>query len=553
MRRLILPLLLLLSVTLIPIEAKAQLRAAASDRQAWNESLEIGPVPGLTTVWHAAPIETGIPLGETVQLRLKAGTWDPVEWTGAQEIERDGVYSVARVHIAHPGSQQVTVKATTRLGHERVETVMFHGIDLALTPLTLSPIQVSVDEIVIDPESPNASTMRYFFRPQSIAPLVTVGADHYRTSVNRWMTFTVGVQPTELAPLVEWTVNGEVLAPLGAQVELMVYGVHEHAIAAGGDAVWSPQVRLDTYSVRITEDTRDQRIVDGVPVTYRAETDPPGFESEVAWLASTKYGTCSPDRGTGPEFTTEFQGTLGNEGRWVGVRAANSSLGSDNKGASGIFRGPLETAEFSGTLVLDLREREDCLAGSWTVLNDLEQTLGSGIAIGDRSGQDVVMDLESLPNTVLVGTISANGDSITGTLDENGVSIEPILVLKCFGPNLVFEHTGFNSFPPASLCDLDLNGDRITVKNLGPGAAPATNVRGTLRCNGPGGTFEVEDNNNPVGPLAAGESKDFVLVIPDNCETVLSVSVTIDPVAGECNPSNNTASSFCNIAFPPVP
>lgn len=338
--RLILPILLLLSVTLIPNEAKAQIRAAASDRQAWNESLEIGPVPGLTTDWHAAPIETGIPLGETVELRLEAGTWDPVEWTGAREIERDGVYSVARVHIAHPGSQQVTVKATTRLGHERIETVTFYGVDLGLTPLTLSPIQVSVDEIVIDPANPNASTMRYFFRPQSIALLVTVGADHYRTSVNRWMTFAVNVEPAKLAPLVEWTVNGEVLKPLGARVELMVYGALEHAIAAGGDAAWSPQVRLDTYSVRITEDTRNQRIVDGVPITYRAETDPPGFESEVAWLASTKYGTCSPDRGTGPEFTTVFSNTAGPQGQWLGVRVGNESLSQDLKLPGGGFMFP---------------------------------------------------------------------------------------------------------------------------------------------------------------------------------------------------------------------
>lgn len=534
-----------LAILLAPAGVEAQYRSAPVDPDVWNEHLEIGPVPGLTSTWHSAPLETGAPLHDTLRLRIRVPQMTDVVWEGAHEMERTRSHSIAEVRLDAVGQHTVRVTWTHPNSEPRSETLVLQGVDTSIQPVELSPIRPSVDTVEIDPANPNASTMKYFFRPDSIAPLVEVAPDHYRTSVNRWVTFAVDVQPAELAPLVEWSLDGEAQRHLGAQVRMLVYGAQEHTVLAGGDGLWSPQLRLDTYSVKITEDTRDQRIVDGVPVTYRAETDPPGFENEVAWLASTKYGTCSPDRGFGPEFTTEFQGTVGDRGRWVGVRAANAALASDNKGISGIFRGDLVTDEVTGTLVLDLREQSDCVAGTWTIVGDAEEVFGSGLAIGDRSGQNVSIELESLPNTVLVGAVSAAGDAITGTLEENGIPIAPVVVLACFGPNLVFDLSSLTTFPPASLCKVQGNGNTVVVRNLGPGDAPATNVRGTLNCVGP---LNFTDNNNPIPALAEGETHTLVLNIPEECTTILDISITIDPVPGECNP-DNTRESTC---FSPV-
>src|SRR3954452_16767209 len=69
----------------------------------WNERLEIGPVEGLTTLWHPAPVRTAIPLGATVQLRIMVPLSWSVRWTGAGEIDRNIGRSTAEVNFGSLG------------------------------------------------------------------------------------------------------------------------------------------------------------------------------------------------------------------------------------------------------------------------------------------------------------------------------------------------------------------------------------------------------------------------------------------------------------------
>lgn len=537
--------LLLLLTLLLPSTLLAQSKTAPMDPKMWSESLEIGPVPGLTTIWHAAPVETGVPLHETLQFRIRMPQQTRVVWEGAREVERSRSHSVAEVRLGTVEERTVRVTWTHLNGPEQSATAVLRGIDTTATPIALTPVRVSVDEIEIDRDNPNASTMQYFFRPESIAPLVEVGLDHYRTSVSRWMTVGVGVQPKALAPLVEWSLNGRPQQQLGSRIRLMVYGTREHIIAAGSDAISDREIRLDTYQVKITEETKEQSVLDGVPVTFRAETDPPGYEDEIAWVASTKYGTCAPDTGLGPEFTTVFETTLGEEGRWLGVKASNSIFNLDGKGDSGIFQGSLVTEAVNVGLELDLTQRNDCIGGTWALIGEEGLVLSRGTVFGTRSGQEVSLPLDPLSDIVLVGEISSDGTSLSGSVQDNESPVGTWSGFQCAGPNLVIELPGLDVSPPGSLCSLEGSGNPLVVRNIGSEMSSATALRGRLDCVGP----LVDIDVLPVNALDPGEAQNFVIDIPSECTTILSITLTVDPVPGECN-TDNTRDNLC---VPPVP
>ncbi len=70
-------------------------------------------------------------------------------------------------------------------------------------------------------------------------------------------------------------------------------------------------------------------IQDGMPATFRAMTNPPGFEDEVSWSAITKFGGAYPSDGTGAQFTVVFHDTFGGPGRrcrWLAVRADDAEF-----------------------------------------------------------------------------------------------------------------------------------------------------------------------------------------------------------------------------------
>ena len=235
------------------------------------QELEIGPIEGLTTVWHPAPDATSVPFGATVLFRAEASPTAIVTWSGAVEIGRDDTWSTALCAPASPGQElvSVTVSPPHSVGAadinqdgvvnvlDLIEVLMCYGqpanppcdtadldgngtvnvldlmgvllgfgavatsyadesdllvVDIALEQITVSPISVGPDPMEIDeslpPEELNPITMGYYFGP-SIAAIRPIGAGLYRTSINRLISLQVDVDPPGFAPLVEcgWTAS----------------------------------------------------------------------------------------------------------------------------------------------------------------------------------------------------------------------------------------------------------------------------------------------------------------------------------------------------------
>lgn len=298
----------------------------------WNQRLEIGPVEGLTTDWHHAPKETGIPLGTLVSLRVRAPWTHTVRWTGAREVERTPTWSRAEVPIAGPGNRLVTVEIEEHDGDEVRETLRLSTVDLGGQAPGIRSVRIVEEELVLDGEDLNLATMRRFFGDSSVAAVRRVAEGHYRTSSQRWFVLEGEAEPASLTPLLEWSVNGRVQEALGGRTRMAIFPPGRHRVTAGAQAALEgPSLEMETYLVRITGTPAGGEVPELQQVTFRAETVPAGFEDDITWMASTKYGSCDPLLGRGPTFTTRFSGTYGPEGRWLGVRADHAGFDLDGK------------------------------------------------------------------------------------------------------------------------------------------------------------------------------------------------------------------------------
>lgn len=271
-----------------------------------------------------------MPLGTNVELRVRAPQSAAVVWSGAREVRRNTGFTVAEARFDQPGPRTVQVEISGLAEEDLVETVHFEVVDLGGQPVQVTGLRLTADQVVLDPERPNASSMQYFFRNGSIAKLTEDAPGYYVTSTERWVTAAAQVEPAGFAPLLEWRLDGEPLAQLGAQVQFQSFVAQEHVLEAGGE-----ELTLETYRVHITSHESRTQIPDGVPVTFTARTEPPGYEDRITWLPSTKFGTCAPERGEGAELTVMFEGTTGAAGRWLGVRADGTSVAQDQKGGTG--------------------------------------------------------------------------------------------------------------------------------------------------------------------------------------------------------------------------
>ena len=117
----------------------------------------------------------------------------------------------------------------------------------------------------------------------------------------------------------------------------MFRSVGEHTVSVG-PTNRTIGVVIDTYSVTIaSHKSREDIVPEGESVMFKAFTDPPGFEEDIRWLSSTKYGTAAPVLGFGPTFTCQFDDTWGvdpaiGDFQWLGVRADNATFNQDEKG-----------------------------------------------------------------------------------------------------------------------------------------------------------------------------------------------------------------------------
>lgn len=307
----------------------AQHQTAPSDPGMFNEDLEIGPIQGLTTLWHRAPVLTAVPLKRTLKFRVRS--LGPASWTGARVVRQGMEWSIAEFRPTETGEHIVMVEFARPDGERVREASTLEVVDVDPRSISIGDIRLSGKDISIDADNPNASSMRYYFRNESIARVSRIGPDHFRTSTNRWFTLEAETEPRGFSPLIEWRHDGTPLRDLGT-IRMQVFPARAHTISAG-PVESRAEVRLDTYMVFITSHRQGDSIPERSPITFRAVTHPPGYEEEITWLASTKYGSCDPPIGQGPEWTVEFRNTVGAEGRWLGVKADNAVFDNDDKGA----------------------------------------------------------------------------------------------------------------------------------------------------------------------------------------------------------------------------
>ncbi len=307
---------------------------AQSDPTGVNKHLEIGPMPGLTTSWHPAPTAVTIPLDATVELRVRVGPGQIVSWLGAEEVSNDGVWSVARPAAGQlDGDQLITVRVITASVIEDTdfeESTRITTSAIASDQISVAPPVVWTSPVNIDKKRLNDSTYHYY-RGESIADLHPVRPGLYRSSIDRTLWLRTDVDPPEFAPLVEWR-SSDGSAYLGNPVPFYMSrpGIYQIALGPEASQEW---VSIETYRTEITSHSSGDIIYDGTWTTFHAETDPPGYESEITWLASTRYGTTTRILHRGPAFRVRFDDTFGDNGtQWLGVKANETVFGQDLNG-----------------------------------------------------------------------------------------------------------------------------------------------------------------------------------------------------------------------------
>lgn len=301
-----------------------------------RSQVSIGPIPGMTTAWHDAPETIPIPFDyrSTLTLRHRMLPGGSITWDGALQVSNSGGWSYAVCHPEAAGPHVVSVEYVAADGRKFENRFLIQVVRIRPEDIRVS-ISASVDPIVLDESDLNGSTYRYV-RAQSIAALRKPSENHFRTSIRRWVNLSAEVDPPVFAPLIEWR-DAEGKATHLGPIARVRHATPKVDLMSVGPVANPQTVRLETYSARITSHGSFQDIIpEWRPVTFKAVTDPPGFEEDITWLASTKYGRSDLVMGQGSEFTVQFEDTWGESSaglvtQWLGVRADNGVFNQDQK------------------------------------------------------------------------------------------------------------------------------------------------------------------------------------------------------------------------------
>ena len=350
-------------------EAWGSLKAASGDagdgqgdpEQVAVPRMFIEPMAGFTSGRHLAPTRTAICRGTEVTLCQEVPVGATVTWGGISESARIGDDSFATKRLATVGEQVIVAVVETKDGDVFENSVVFDVVDITLDEIQIGTPTVVASELTMSDSMSNQETYKLYLARESIAQFRKVSLERqlieatsdgrfgrrtklppsnalerYRTSTSRTIRYGVSTDPPGFSPLMEWRV-GDVAWGLGATIPIRVDEPGVHVISVGPPAR-PRQVELETYSVAITSHLRNHDVVqEGEVVVFEAVTDPPGYEDEITWLSSTKYGTASPVLGSGPTFAVQFDDTWGINDRgmpfqWLGVKADNTTINQDQTG-----------------------------------------------------------------------------------------------------------------------------------------------------------------------------------------------------------------------------
>jgi len=308
--------------------------------------LYIEPIPGLTLESHLAPPEISVPLGIDLRFRQIRPDGAVLNWSGADELSSVPLSSIATFNTSSLG--RFVIEADVRQGtHHWNNQCAINVVDVPADQIRVIEVRLSVLPFDLTEGASNVDTMQRFFH-DSIAPLERLrehprdarsmelpgkrgGVDRYRTSVDRLITLDIRTKPPGFGGLMEIDLPGGRRKLLSdGPINFEVPGKRSIQI---GPPMHTKEIEIETYQVTIVgHDHGDGRIPEGVDVTFTAFTDPPGYEDEITWLSSTKYGTAKPVWGRGPMFTVQFDDTVGvDDGfQWLGVKADNAIVNEDN-------------------------------------------------------------------------------------------------------------------------------------------------------------------------------------------------------------------------------
>ena len=317
------------------------------DPPTYDTKLYIDPIPGLTTARHVAPLEITVPVGTVLRVRQftpAGGVW----WTGANEVAVEDSSSVAECPMPTPGQFFVRAVVFRPDGNHWVNTCTVTAVQLPRDTITLRSLAPSVELVQLREDLTNDETMHYFFgdsiakvteirASRSDAGKASVAPRRYRTSVDR-AVFEVTTDPPGFESLMEVRIaDGEPFLAGSKAYSFQDVGLRTVSVGPPGR---ERTIEVETYKVTITSHVSGEDILpEGEPITFTAVTDPPGFEDEITWLSSTKYGTATPVLGHGPTFTVQFDDTFGPEDafQWLGVKADNAVFNQDQKGGPCCF------------------------------------------------------------------------------------------------------------------------------------------------------------------------------------------------------------------------
>jgi len=299
--------------------------------------LLLGPIAGVTTAWHAVPIAFAVPDDvERLTFKCAAGPAARVVWRGARETSRDATASYAEAAAPEPGVHtRVQVTVTEGPGAEEAAEPKNDAIatfecaftvsDVTAKDVRIDRASVTADVVVTESMRP-AERLQLLLANRSIAPVTIVGADRYRTGVGTVVRVEATASRDEFAPLVEWRINGTAQL-LGASGSVTLPLEPGTWTLSAGPLVNERVVQVDVFETIIT--VEGSRIVPGRPTTFRATTNPPGFERDMVWMSATLWGEATPAIGRGATFRATFEQPwpTTNDGiLCMGVRAGNASF-----------------------------------------------------------------------------------------------------------------------------------------------------------------------------------------------------------------------------------
>jgi len=290
-----------------------------------------------------------------------------VSWDGAAAKPVTDGMAWADCTINTPAEHIITLLVEDAAGNKYRDSCRFTGVATKAGRVAMPQVTPSTDELSLGESSSNADIMSYFFggtiaqlglhvsQLEKAGRVGTFAPTRFGTTVGRSIDFEVTTVPPGFEPLMEVRPQGWIpylgssprtqFEPTEAQagVPFLVGSYRPRLDELGkqsfevGPPLRSRTITIETYKASITSHRSGIDVIEqGVPITFDAVTDPPGYEHNITWLSSTKFGTAKPVLGRGPTFTAQFDDTFGEaeDGgmfQWLGVKADNAVINQDQK------------------------------------------------------------------------------------------------------------------------------------------------------------------------------------------------------------------------------